>query len=187
MDQVKLGTQVTPCPMPVTLVGTKVGGRVNFMAVAWIARVNNKPPIWGAAIAKRHFTMEAIRESSEFSISFPTADMIEQTDYCGLGSGRKIDKSDVFDVFYGTLDGAPMIQGCPLSIECRLYDIVEMPTNNLVLGEVVGAYSEERYLTDSRLDITKANPVVLTMPDNRYWTIGQHLADAWSVGKSFRP
>lgn len=187
MDQVKMGTRVTPCPMPVTLVGTKVEGRVNFMAVAWIARVNNKPPIWGAGIAKRHFTMKGIHENREFSINFPTAEMITETDYCGLGSGSKIDKSDVFDVFYGALEGAPMIAGCPLAIECRVHDVVDMPTNYLVLGEVVEAYSEERFLTDDRLDIKKANPVVLTMPDNRYWTVGEHVADAWDAGKYFRP
>lgn len=80
-----------------------------------------------------------------------------------------------------------MIEGCPLAIECRVHDIVELPTNYLVLGEAVEAYSEERFLTEDGLDIRKANLVVLTMPDNRYWTVGECLADAWEVGKHFRP
>ncbi len=87
MNHVRMGTRVTPCPMSVTLVGTKVEGRVNFMAVAWIARVNNKPPIWAASIAKRHFTMNGIHENREFSINFPTAEMITKTDYCVWARG----------------------------------------------------------------------------------------------------
>jgi flavin reductase (DIM6/NTAB) family NADH-FMN oxidoreductase RutF len=169
--------------MPVTLVGTLVGVKVNFMAVAWVNRMNNKPPIWGAGINKNHLTIKGIQEQRAFSINFPSAEMIERTDFCGLGSGKKIDKSKVFNVFYGELENAPMIEECPLAIECKLHDTVDLGTNILVLGEVIGAYTEDMYLTDGKLDLKKINPVVLTMPDNRYWTVGEYLAKAWNVGK----
>jgi flavin reductase (DIM6/NTAB) family NADH-FMN oxidoreductase RutF len=116
-------------------------------------------------------------------VNFPTADMVEKTDYCGLVSGKKADKSQVFEVFYGELKTAPMIRECPLCIECRLADICELPANDLFIGEIVGAYSEEQYLTDGKPDIKKMNPMVLTMPDNRYWTVGGYAGKAWGEGK----
>jgi flavin reductase (DIM6/NTAB) family NADH-FMN oxidoreductase RutF len=186
MNKISIGPRVTPYPMPVTLVGTIVESRVNFMTVAWINRMNYNPPIWGAGINKRHLTVRGIKENGEFSINFPSIDMIEKTDYCGLGSGTRIDKSQVFDVFYGELKNAPMIQECPLTIECKLHNIIEMPTNLLVLGNVEAAYTEEKYIIEDKLDIKKINPPVLTMPDNKYWTVGDYLADAWRVGKSFK-
>ena len=183
MNKINIGSRVTPYPMPVTLVGTLVGDKVNFMAVAWVNRLNNNPPIWGAGINKNHLTAKAILEQNAFSINFPTVDMIEKTDFCGLNSGNKVDKSGVFDVFFGELKNAPMIRECPLTIECKLHDTIDLGTNLLVLGEVVAAYTEDQYLSDGKLDIKKVNPVVLTMPDNRYWTVGDYLAKAWGVGK----
>ena len=183
MDKINIGTRVTPYPMPVTFVGTLVDSRVNFMTVAWINRMNNNPPIWGAGIGKHHLTVKGIEEQRAFSINLPSVDMLERTDYCGLGSGTKIDKSEVFEVFYGELGNAPMIQECPLTIECKLHDTIDLPTHLLVLGEVVAAYTDDRYLTDGKVDVKKVNPVVLTMPDNRYWAVGDYLAQAWNVGK----
>ena len=112
--------------------------------------------------------------------------MVEQVDYCGLVSGRKIDKSSVFEVFYGDLKSVPMIKNCTLCMECMLVDIHELPTNDLFIGEIVNAYTEEKYLTDSKPDIKKMNPLVLTMPDNNYWVVGEHVEKAWSVGKKLK-
>jgi flavin reductase (DIM6/NTAB) family NADH-FMN oxidoreductase RutF len=68
----------------------------------------------------------------------------------------------------GELANAPMIQECPLTIECKLHDTIDFQTNLLVLGEVDAAYTENQYLTDGKVDVKKVNPAVLTMPDNRY-------------------
>lgn len=183
MEKINIGGNVCPYPMPVSLVGASVGGRANFMAVAWFARVNSSPPIIAAAINKRHHTPAGIRENGTFSVNFPSADMAEQTDYCGIVSGRETDKSSLFDLFYGDLETAPMIGQCPLCLECRLIETVSLPTNELFLGEIVGAYTEERYLTDGKPDVRKMNPLLLTMPDNNYWTVGAHAGNAWSAGK----
>jgi flavin reductase (DIM6/NTAB) family NADH-FMN oxidoreductase RutF len=133
-----------------------------------------------------HYTPEGIRDNKTFSINIPSAPMIELTDYCGIVSGRKVDKSEVFEVFYGETRTAPMIKQCPLCIECKLLDIYGLPTNAIYLGEVVAAYAEERCLTDGKPDIKKMNPAVLTMPDNRYWSVGEYLEKAWGVGKKLK-
>jgi flavin reductase (DIM6/NTAB) family NADH-FMN oxidoreductase RutF len=76
-----------------------------------------------------------------------------------------------------------MITECPLCLECRLETTVENPTNNFYIGEIIASYTEEKYLTGGKPDITKINPLLLTMPDNRYWTIGACAGDAWNIGK----
>jgi flavin reductase (DIM6/NTAB) family NADH-FMN oxidoreductase RutF len=109
--------------------------------------------------------------------------MLEETDYCGLVSGRKVDKSKLFEIFYGKLSTAPMIKKCPLCLECRLLKVQEFPTNDLFIGEIVAAYSEEAYMTDGQLDLQKMDPLLLTMPDNRYWKTGLFAGQAWGAGR----
>jgi flavin reductase (DIM6/NTAB) family NADH-FMN oxidoreductase RutF len=182
-EKINLGMDACIYPMPVTLVGANVHGRPNFMTVAWVSRVNFKPAIMAAALNKSNYTTEGIRDNSTFSINIPSADMIEVTDYCGIVSGRKADKSVLFEVFYGEAKTAPMIKQCPLCIECKLLGIHDLPTNAICIGEMVAAYAEEKYLTDDKPDIKKMNPAVLTMPDNRYWRVGEYLGQAWGAGK----
>ena len=98
-------------------------------------------------------------------------------------SGEKVDKSETFEIFYGSLKTAPMIRECPVSLECRLVQIVPLPTNSLYIGEIVGAYADGRVIKDGKPDFPGIDPLFLTMPDNRYWTLGKHAGDAWSAGK----
>ena len=186
MNKINLGANVFVYPMPVTLVGANVAGRPNFLAVAWLTRVNLNPPLLAVSLNQGHFTPMGLRENRTFSVNFPSADLVAQTDYCGLVSGQKADKSGLFKVFYGELKTAPMIQECPLCLECKLVDIVEFPGNHLFVGEIVSSYTEERYLTDGKPDVRKMNPLLLTMPDNNYWTVGEHAGKAWSVGKKLK-
>ncbi|MBZ2165538.1 flavin reductase family protein [Methanobacterium spitsbergense] len=189
MSKINIGKNVFTQTMPVTLIGSKVEGKTNFMTLAWVTRVNSNPPLFGVAINKVHHSSKDIIENKTFSINFPSEDLLIETDYCGLVSGRKTDKSDksdIFNVFYGELETAPMITECAVSIECKLFDVVELPTNNLFIGEAVAAYSEEQYLTDNKLDIKKINPLILTMPDNNYWKVGDHAGNAWNAGKNFK-
>ncbi len=170
--------------MPVTLLGTNVKGKANFMALGWVTRVNASPPMIGAGVRKSHYTPEGIKENKNFSINFPAAEMIRETDYCGLFSGKNTDKSNMFEVFYGELETAPMIKECTLNLECKLVETLEFPTHYFFVGEITGAYSEEQYLTQGRPDIKKMDPLLLTMPDNNYWIVGDYAGAAWKIGKS---
>ena len=172
-------------PMPMVLVGTVVEGRANFMAVGWVSRVNFKPPLLAIALGPHH-TNKGIDENREFSINIPDVSLIEKTDYCGLVSGSKNDKSELFNVFFGELGKAPLIEECPVSISLSLFDAVKLPFNTLYIGEPKEVFSEEKYLSDSMLDIKKVNPFTLTMPDNNYWSVGDNLGKAWSIGKSLK-
>ncbi|MDD4136635.1 MAG: flavin reductase family protein [Methanoregula sp.] len=173
-------------PMPVVLVGTQVSGKANFMAVGWIARVNGNPPMIACGIANNHYTLKGMDAAKTFSVNIPSSDLLEKTDYCGIVSGAKTDKSKVFDVFYGSLKTAPMITECPVALECRLVQTVALPTHGLYIGEIVGAYADGKVIHDGRPDFPAIDPLFLTMPDNRYWTLGKHAGDAWSAGKNLK-
>jgi flavin reductase (DIM6/NTAB) family NADH-FMN oxidoreductase RutF len=185
-EKVNIGTTAFLYPMPMVLVGTTVEDRANFMAVAWVARVNGSPPIMAIALNQRHCTPTGILECKTFSINIPSAELMAQTDYCGLVSGWETDKSGVFKVFYGELETAPMIRQCPLCMECRLFNAVSLPSHHLFLGKVVATYADENCLTDGRPDLRKMNPFVLTMPDNTYWSVGEQVGKAWSIGNDYQ-
>jgi len=184
MEKQKIGENFF-IPMPVVLVGTQVKGKVNFMTVGWCTRANANPPMIVCGIGNHHYTPKGIGESTTFSVNIPSSDMVEKTDYCGIVSGEKADKSGVFDVFYGSLKTAPMIRECPVTIECRLVKAVPLPTNTLFLGEIAGVYADRKILKDGKPDFPAIDPLFLTMPDNRYWTLGKHAGNAWSAGKKF--
>lgn len=186
MEKINIGNNGFIYPMPVALLGTNVDNKANFMALGWLTRINANPPMLAVGVNKNHLTNKIIRETKTFSVNFPKTGMIEKTDYCGLVSGEREDKSTLFNVYYGKLKTAPMIEECPLSLECKLIDAYEMPTNDLFIGEIVGTYTEEQYLTDGKPDIKKINPAVLTMPDNNYWSIGENIGKAWNVGKNLK-
>jgi len=171
-------------PMPVVLVGTQVNDRANFMAVGWCARVNGNPPMIACGIANQHYTTQAMVKTKTFSVNIPSADLLEKTDYCGIVSGAKADKSQVFDVFYGELKTAPMIGECPVTLECRLVQTVTLPTHNLYIGEIAGVYADGHVIKEGKPDVPAIDPLFLTMPDNRYWTLGKYAGDAWSAGKN---
>lgn len=186
MEKIKVDISTRVFPMPMVVVGAVVEGRINYLAVAWVCWVNPNPPMIGVALGKGHHTNKGIREHKEFGISIPSVDLIKAVDYVGLVSGAKADKSKVFESFQGQLQYAPMIRNCPLTIECKVVTTVDLPSNEFFIGEIVGVYTEECYLTDGKPDIKKIKPFLLTMPDSRYREVGEIIGNAWSIGKDFK-
>ena len=121
MEKIKITNQAFLYPMPMSVVGTVLDGKVNYMAAAWITRTNAAPPRIGAALGKHHVTNRAIREHGEFGLSFPSLDLIRRVDYVGLVSGAKIDKSGIFEAFFGELKHAPMARRRPLTMPDNSY------------------------------------------------------------------
>jgi flavin reductase (DIM6/NTAB) family NADH-FMN oxidoreductase RutF len=136
-------------------------------------------------IGNHHYTAKGIAETKTFSVNIPSSDLLEKIDYCGMVSGEKADKSSIFDVFYGPLKTAPMIRECPICIECQLIQTIPLPTNTLFIGEISGAYADEKLITDGKPDYAKIDPLLLTMPDNHYWKLGECIGEAWSAGRRF--
>lgn len=186
MEKINLGAVIPAYPMPVSLVGAHVNGKPNFLAVAWFSMVSYKPPRIAVALGQGHYTNAGIKENRTFSVCLPSEEMAAATDYCGIVSGRKSDKSEIFDLFYGELKTAPLIRNCPLSVECRLLQTVASGQNELFIGEIVAVFTEARFLTDGKPDFGKIKPLILSQPDASYWSLGRPVAPAWSIGKKFK-
>lgn len=173
-------------PWTQTILGTHLNSKINFMALDWVTRVNIHPAMLGICMNRNNASYTAIVETKEFSINIPTVDMLAETDYTGLVSGKNVDKSNLFEVFYGELASAPMISRCPLTIECKLSQAVDLPTHTFFIAEIVTIFTEDQFLTEGKPDMGKIRPFLLTMPDNNYWGLGERLGKAWSIGKKLR-
>ena len=183
MEKIKIENNVF-IPMPMSILGVKINGKENYMAVGWICRVNANPPMIAMGIGKRHFSIKGIVENKEFSVNFPSEEQLIETDYVGIYSGAKDDKSKIFKANYGELKNAPLIDEAPLSMACKLVDVVDLPTNSLVIGEIVEAYCDKTVYTGRNIDFSKMKAFFLTMPDNKYWSFGNEIGKAWSDGKN---
>ena len=173
-------------PWTQTILGTHLDGSINFMALDWLTRVNFKPAMLGVCVNKNNASHGAIVDSGEYSVNIPSQEMVAITDYTGLVSGARLDKSGLFEVFYGELKAAPMITECPLTMECKVTRTIDLPTNSFFIAEIMAIYTEEKFLTNGVPDVKKMNPFLLTMPDNRFWSIGENIGKAWSAGKALR-
>ena len=180
-------------PMPLIILGANVKGKANFMPLAWINMVEHEPMMISISSYKTHYTNEGIIENQTFSINTSSESMIGVIDYCGLKSGKELDKSKIFDVFYGELETAPMITQAPLNLECKVVRTIDtkdfIPPGKkghyIFIGEIIQAYADEEFLTNGVPDTTKMKPFTLTQIDRSYWRIGENIGDAWSIGKNF--
>jgi len=187
MEKKKLGSKPMIYPMPVTLVGADVQGKPNFMTIAFIGIVNMNPAMVAMGANPAHYTCKGILENGTFSVNLPSKEMLQVTDYVGLSSGKKIDKTKLFTIFRGITKTAPMIEECPLNLECKLLQKLSLGgTDDLYIGEVVETYCAQQFLTDGKPDVEKMGTFVFSMNDNRYFSLGKMIGKAWSDGKKYK-
>ena len=182
--KIKLGAKNCLYPMPTTLIGASVGGKPNYITIAHVGIMDLGSVSLG--MAKIHYTNAGIKENKTFSINIPSIEMVKETDYCGIVSGKKADKAKLFENFYGKLETAPMIKQCPLNMECRLIQIVDFPNHDVFVGEVVETYCDGQYLTDGIVDFSKIQPILFVMNDRSYWKLGERFAKAWNIGNELK-
>ncbi len=178
-----IGPQTLLYPMPAVLVGAQVNGKPNFMTAAWCGIAASTPPAISVAVRPARFTLEGISANHTFSINVPSANLVEKVDYCGIYSGHKIDKSQIFKVGYGKLDTAPLIQECPVNLECRVIHTLDLGSHVLFIGEIAETYVNEDCLTDDQADPAKIDPLIYTTGTKQYQRLGEIVGQAWEVGK----
>ncbi len=187
MEKIRIGARSFLYPLPTVLAGANVNGKPNYITIAYCGIVRHKPPMLAIVCNRAHYTSRGISENRTFSVNIPSEDMVEVTDYVGTHSGVTTDKSTLFESFYGSLNTAPMIKDCPLNLECRLVQIVDIAgIKDIYIGEIVEAYSEEQYLTGGLPDIKKMKPIIFSNHDHNYFKVGDHLGKAFSIGKHFK-
>jgi flavin reductase (DIM6/NTAB) family NADH-FMN oxidoreductase RutF len=186
MKKRKMGPHPMLWPHPTTLVGADVDGKPDFAAVAWAGVAASTPPAVAIALQHPRYSLKGIRRNLSFSVNIPSRELVKETDYCGLISGKKTDKvADCnFKVFYGKTPGAPLIEQCPINLECQVRHILNMGSHALVIGEVVETHVSEDCLTEGEPDITKVKPFIFV--PGKYHAIGDAFADAFSIGKEIK-
>jgi flavin reductase (DIM6/NTAB) family NADH-FMN oxidoreductase RutF len=186
--KIKLTPQRWMYPRPTLLVGANVDGKPNFMAVGGGGVADADPPMIGVPIRHHQYTLKGILQNLTFSINTPSVEQVKETDFCGINSGRKVDKVQAckFKVFYGDLQTAPLIEQCPLNLECKVIHILNLGTHAFVIGEVKGSHISEECLTDGKPDVKKIRPIIFNLEMQDYSAIGEVIAKAWSAGKDLK-
>lgn len=186
MKKVKLGPKTILYPMPAVLVGAQVKGKPNFMTAAWCGIVASTPPAISAAVRPARYTFDGISANRTFSINIPSAGQVEKVDYCGIYSGHKVDKSQIFKVYYGKLGTAPLIEECPVNLECQVIQSLELSSHILFIGEIVETYVNEDCLTDDKVDPAKIDPLIYSTVARQYQRLGEVVGRAWEIGKKIK-
>ena len=187
MGKIKITPGTYLPAMPVVIIGAKVQEKPNFMTIAWCSIVENKPPMISVSVHQSHYTNQGIKDNQTFSVNIPSKELIEATDYVGIRSGKNVDKSDVFEIFYGELETAPLIKNAAINLECKVYKTIDtLKGHDIFIGEIKNVFCEERYLEDGIPELEKIEPLIYSTSDKSYWSVGERLAKAWNVGKDYK-
>ncbi len=190
MGKIQLGPKALIYPMPVLLIGANVDGKPNFMTAAWSGIANGEPPMISVGIRLQRYTLKGIKQNLTFSVNVPSTDLMKEADYCGIRTGSKANKVEVcqFNLFYGKLNNAPLIEQCPVNLECKVVQMLELGTHSLVIGEIEEAYISESCLTDGKPDVDKIKPLIyIPEPTEEYRAFGEVIGKAFRVGKELNP
>ena len=182
MQKVMVG-KMTVGATPAVIAGAMVNGKPNFLTLGNYGGISPRPvPLVYISVNKAHYTNAGIKENGYFSVNWPSKDLVKETDYAGLVSGKNVDKSKVFTVFYGSIDKAPLIEECPVNIVCKLFQTVDLPTQEIFIGEVVETFVNKDCCEDGKPVLKSVNPLLLG--GGSYWELGNKAGDAWKDGKA---
>ncbi|STB55457.1 flavin reductase family protein [Clostridium perfringens] len=144
MSKVKFNKLPLVYPIPSVLIGAIINDKPNFATIGNCGIISVNPAVIYISMEKNHYTNKGIRENQVFSINIPSADLVEKVDYCGLVSENNIDKSQIFKCFYESNDKIPLIEECPINMECKVTKIIEIYDMELFIGEIIETYVNQR-------------------------------------------
>lgn len=168
-------TALFPCPVVLVTCVNSIG-EPNIITLAWAGTVCSEPPMIGLGIRPSRYSHKLIEEGKEFVVNIPTAEIVKETDYCGVTSGRDTDKFTETRLTAEKADKvkAPLIRECPVNIECILKDVVPLGAHDLFIGEVVQVHIDQTVLDEKgNVDIMKADPFTYNLGE--YWNLNKKL------------
>ena len=177
-------------PVPAVMVScARPSERPNIITVAWTGTVCSNPAMVSISVRPRRYSYNIIRETGEFVINLTTQKLVRATDYCGVRSGRDVDKFREMHLTAGKADkvAAPLIEESPVNIECQVKEVMELGTHHMFLAEVVAVDIDDRYLdTSGKFDLNKAGLIVYS--HGEYIGLGEKLGSfGYSVKKRIKP
>lgn len=180
----KPGNMLYPLPA-VMLSCSDEKGNNNIITVAWCGTVCTNPPMLSVSIRPERYSYEMIKNTKEFVINLTTEDLIKACDYCGVRSGKDVDKFKEMKLtpVKGTQINAPIIEESPVNIECKLRQILPLGSHDMFLADVVAVNVSKQFFTENgKFELNKAKPVVYS--HGEYYGIGKLLGTfGYSVRK----
>jgi len=180
-----IGPKPQPMPAPVWLVGTyDSNGKANIMTASWAGVCCSRPPCITVSLRKATYTYDCIVARQAYTISVPTVAQIKEADCAGIVSGRDVDKFTQLGwtpVGSSVVD-APYVSECPVVMECKLFQTVELGLHTMFVGEVIDTkVDEEAQLEDGSPDVDRTEPFAFL--GGQYRALGAQIGDPFSIGK----
>ena len=173
-------------PLPVVMIScAEKGSRPNIITVAWAGTICSDPVMVSISVRKERYSHDIIANTGEFVINLVTEDLCYATDYCGVKSGRDVDKFAEMNLTPVEIDGvsAPAIKESPLSLACKVKEIKELGSHDMFIAEVVGVMVDDRYMNESgKFELNSSKLVAYS--HGEYFGLGQKLGTfGYSVKK----
>ena len=164
-------------PLPAVMVSVTDGqGNDNIITVSWTGTVCTNPPMAYISVRPSRYSYDMIKKTGEFVINLTTEALAAATDFCGVRSGRDVDK---FKEMHLTKEKAafvkaPMIRESPVSIECRVKEIKELGSHHMFLADVLAVHADPAYLDENnKFQLNQARPIVYS--HGEYVGLGKSL------------
>jgi flavin reductase (DIM6/NTAB) family NADH-FMN oxidoreductase RutF len=189
IEKIKFGKTPFIYPIPIILAGALVDSRPNFETLGDVGIMGINPPIVYISSGQEHYTNQGILEQRTFSINFPSTKLLTKTDYCGTVSGHNVDKSKLFEVFFGELKTAPMIRECPVNLECQVIKEFCIQHRQIFIGDVIQSYINKEFIVYDEehkkiTDMKQLDPIIYSL-DNRYYRIGEPIGFGYLESKKY--
>lgn len=180
-EKKNIGNKLALYPMPVTVVGTEVNGKVNWLLVAHVGIIGHDRIL--VSMSDKHYTNQGIIESKKLSVNLVDRKMLPKADYVGSVSGASVDKSGVFDFHWGE-NGTPVIDASPLAMECNVVDIYKSDGFDNFICSIANTYAAPEVLDDNgKLDYTRLKPVLFEFPTYSYIATGEIIGKCLNLDK----
>ena len=179
----KAGTFVYP--IPAVLVSCGDEKEKNILTIAWTGTICTDPAMTYISVRKERYSYDIIKRTGEFCINLTNEDLAYATDFCGVKSGKNIDKFKEMKLTpeKASIITAPMIKESPVSIECKVKEIKELGSHDMFVAEVVAINIDEKYMDKTgRFDMQKCN--LVSYSHGEYYKLGEKLGKfGYSVKK----
>lgn len=179
----KAGTFVYP--IPAVLVSCGDENEKNILTVAWTGTICTDPAMAYISVRKERHSYDIIKRTGEFCINLTNEDLAYATDYCGVKSGRDVNKFEEMKLTpeVASIIKAPMIKESPVSIECRVKEIKELGSHDMFIAEVLAINVDDKYLDETgRFDMQKCK--LIAYSHGEYYKLGEKIGKfGYSVKK----
>jgi flavin reductase (DIM6/NTAB) family NADH-FMN oxidoreductase RutF len=158
MHKIKLKPQPALGPIPAVLVSCGgPEGEKNILTVAWAGIVNSTPPMLSISVRPSRYSHKLIATTKEFVVNVPLASQVAVVEQCGVVSGAQEDKFARFKLTprTGSLTYAPLIEQCPVNIECLLEETISLPSHDLFIGHIQAVWAAAEFITNEKCDYRK--------------------------------